>query len=345
MRKVIFAIFLIFLILFTSSPVSAAGFVSCGGFEEPPCDVCDFWEFMNSAFRDWLLLRMHQYFIVMILIAGIYFFFARGNEELISKGKRVLKYIGLGLLMIYGAWALINFTFSVTGVAKWEGFRNGWWQLECHSYERYNPERPENLEDDTPININIPTYDPQKTFNIEYDPSSGLDIQTYDDTEFEESIYDEYKFGEEEDDTQQIVMIGDSSILWRVCVKFFDNGICTDSVAGDRFDSIVLVKNDTNQTKKYRSYFYDANRDLIRTLPSVSGWVTTPANDISSVMDFHISWNTIRAIGEDYSIKIEEELDGILLEITRPIPIPHCQDNRVGYGDRDCSNEINRYNK
>ena len=326
MRKVIFAIFLIFLILFTSSPVSAAGFVSCGGFEEPPCDVCDFWEFMNSAFRDWLLLRMHQYFIVMILIAGIYFFFARGNEELISKGKRVLKYIGLGLLMIYGAWALINFTFSVTGVAKWEGFRNGWWQLECHSYERYNPERPENLEDDTPININIPTYDPQKTFNIEYDPSSGLDIQTYDDTEFEESIYDEYKFGEEEDNSQTII-VGDFALKKEICWRsgWRRKKRCRSI---DDVYVIVSVQNNTKQVKKYRSFLYNDLKELVGTQPK-TGWLSVSPDDISSNIQFNIRRSALVVVinpsspvvrATTYNIVVEEETDGIIIDKVRPIP-------------------------
>ena len=71
----------------------------------------------------------------MIVVAGIYFIFAGGQPGNIEKAKSILKGTAIALLIIYGAWLLINLFFMVIGVQSWTNLDpsgpKGWFQIDC----------------------------------------------------------------------------------------------------------------------------------------------------------------------------------------------------------------------
>lgn len=57
--------------------------------------------------------------VLMILYAAVRIVASGGNDEMITKGKKVIFYAALGLLFAVAASVIVNFVFSfVTGVAS-----------------------------------------------------------------------------------------------------------------------------------------------------------------------------------------------------------------------------------
>jgi len=68
--------------------------------------------------------------VLFLVIGGVMFITAGGSPERVQEGKKIMTSVGIGLLIIYGAWVLID-TFLVTmGVAQWTGLRT-WFEFPC----------------------------------------------------------------------------------------------------------------------------------------------------------------------------------------------------------------------
>ena len=129
MKKIFF---IIFLTLLLTSQVSAAGLVPCGGNAEPPCKLCHILVMATRIIDTILLKIIPPLAILFIVIGGTYFVLGAGYDpNLINKAKALFSSVAIGLLIIYGAWLLVNLFFGVIGVATWTGLSSGWWQINC----------------------------------------------------------------------------------------------------------------------------------------------------------------------------------------------------------------------
>ena len=139
-------IFLLFISLFLSANfVKAAGLIPCGGGGgEEPCRLCHIFVVFNNIV-EYLLIPSsagdspsnHGFPIVLtvavllIVIGGFVYFFSGGNPSTLDKGKKIMISVGIGLLIIYGAWLIVNLFFTIIGVADWTGLGE-WWHIDCN---------------------------------------------------------------------------------------------------------------------------------------------------------------------------------------------------------------------
>ncbi len=68
---------------------------------------------------------------LMIAIGGVYYLISRGDPEKLASAKKIFSSVAIGLLIAYSAWLIVNMFFLVIGISDWEGFRNGWWKINC----------------------------------------------------------------------------------------------------------------------------------------------------------------------------------------------------------------------
>jgi hypothetical protein len=68
---------------------------------------------------------------VMITVGGFMYVISQGKPETLSKVRSLFTAIVIGLVMIYGAWAIVNTFLMIIGVQGWTGLREGWWQINC----------------------------------------------------------------------------------------------------------------------------------------------------------------------------------------------------------------------
>jgi len=68
---------------------------------------------------------------LMIAIGGGMYIISRGDPEMLSRAKRLFTAIVIGLLIIYGAWLIVNLFLTVIGTTIWQGPGQGWWIFPC----------------------------------------------------------------------------------------------------------------------------------------------------------------------------------------------------------------------
>ena len=95
-----------------------------------PCQLCHifvlFDNIINFLWPVTLVLA-----ILMIVVAGMMFVFGGGNPKTLNNARELLKATGLGLLMVFGAWIIVNTLMMFAGVATWTGLNGGWWSIPC----------------------------------------------------------------------------------------------------------------------------------------------------------------------------------------------------------------------
>ena len=111
--------------------VFSAGLVPCGGPNQDPCKLCHLFVLFDNIVKFVLFDIVPPIAILMVVIGGVMFFAAVGDPAKIGKATSLLTAVAIGLVIIYGAWLLINLFFSLIGVAEWTGLREGWFQIDC----------------------------------------------------------------------------------------------------------------------------------------------------------------------------------------------------------------------
>lgn len=140
MKKIFLIIFLILFSLFLIPQQVQAGVVPCGlandDLEQPgdqtvPCQFCHFFVLFKNIV-DFILFKIVPVLaILMIVIGGVIFFAAVGNPAKVSQAKSLFSSIAIGLVILYGAWLLINLFFLIIGVSEWTELREGWFKIDC----------------------------------------------------------------------------------------------------------------------------------------------------------------------------------------------------------------------
>jgi len=131
--KKIFLILILIPFFISSVPIKAqgAGIVPCGGEGEPACQLCHIFVMFDSIIKFVLFKLVPPLAVFMIVIGGIMFIFAAGSPGTLEKAKKVLTATVIGLVIIFGAWIIINTFFMIIGVSDWTGLKEGWFQIPC----------------------------------------------------------------------------------------------------------------------------------------------------------------------------------------------------------------------
>lgn len=149
MKKIFLLFFLIFLFLLLTPLLAWTGGTNCPeeglvpcGTEGCPCEFCDFFVMIERWIKGLLVPTPGNPIPIVLIIAtlmiaigGFMYVIAfigmgEGGPEMISRAKRLFGAVAIGLLIVYGAWLIINFFLQIIGVTIWEGGGN-WWTIPC----------------------------------------------------------------------------------------------------------------------------------------------------------------------------------------------------------------------
>src|SRR3990172_8502903 len=96
----------------TPPPPPAKGIFELPCFPAGDCTLCDgLLIFVKGT--EFLLKISGSLALAMFVYGGILFTFFRGNQTLVAKGRQILVGATIGLLLVLGAWQLINLLFAV----------------------------------------------------------------------------------------------------------------------------------------------------------------------------------------------------------------------------------------
>lgn len=119
----------ILLFLLLPGFISAQGLVPCGGTDRPPCELCHFFVLFDKIINFVWFTIVPPVAILMLAIAGVMFFVAAGDPTKLNQAKSIFTSVIMGLIIVYGAWFMINLFFLIIGVADWTGLREGWFKI------------------------------------------------------------------------------------------------------------------------------------------------------------------------------------------------------------------------
>ena len=144
-----FFIFLCGLAVVSFAPVVTAqtgcptGLVPCGG-ENCPCTTCHIFEMFKNVMDFILFFIVPPLAALMIAIGGFMLVFAYlgvgdGGPGMISQAKKLFASVAIGLVIVYGAYAIIGLFLQSIGLADWtEKIYQSWWKesffkIECET--------------------------------------------------------------------------------------------------------------------------------------------------------------------------------------------------------------------
>jgi hypothetical protein len=110
--------------------LGADGQVTSGEPETVNCQFCHFFIMAKEVFS-FLIKLMTSVAVVFVIIGGYMFLFARGNPEMIRRGRTILISVAIGIVVVSVSWLLINTILMFLGVAKWTGLQEGWFKIVC----------------------------------------------------------------------------------------------------------------------------------------------------------------------------------------------------------------------
>ncbi len=104
----------LFSFIFSPAPAQARGLVPCGGYandqgtvREPPCNI-EFAFAMVAMVTNWLIMVAGIYAVFQIVSAGFWLVITMGNEESITKYRKMLTEAVVGFVFVMMAFILIN---------------------------------------------------------------------------------------------------------------------------------------------------------------------------------------------------------------------------------------------
>jgi len=142
----------VFLIVF-ALPVLAQGLVPCGLSADDPsttdidesadCTLCHGFVLFDNVVKYVLFDIVPIVAILMIVIGGVMMMLSysggledlgggqKGGPAMLSSAKKLFTSVAVGLIIIYGAWLIINLFLFTIGATSWAGFGQGWWIIDC----------------------------------------------------------------------------------------------------------------------------------------------------------------------------------------------------------------------
>jgi len=103
------------------------GLVPCG---TPccPCTLCHFLVLLDNIIDFFIFRLVPPVALLMITIAALMFIFSMDNPETISRAKRIISSVIIGMVIIYVSYSLVGWFLVSIGLADWvENIYRDWW--------------------------------------------------------------------------------------------------------------------------------------------------------------------------------------------------------------------------
>jgi hypothetical protein len=98
--------------------VYAAGAGNIPGGKFPQTSVQE----LVGKILDWVFGVAGAIFVIMIIVGGLQYLTAAGNEEASGKAKKIITYAVIGIAITVGAWAISEFILTGIGVTDMQWF-------------------------------------------------------------------------------------------------------------------------------------------------------------------------------------------------------------------------------
>ncbi len=99
-----------------------------------PCTLCHFFLMIERWIDGLLFMIVPALAALMIAIGGGMYVIARGDPEMLSRAKKLFASIAIGMVIIYGAWLIINLFFAIIGLSEFGLGLTGpdkWFKINC----------------------------------------------------------------------------------------------------------------------------------------------------------------------------------------------------------------------
>ena len=116
-------------LLFLPLSIQAAGLLPCGEAGNP-CGVCHIFLLIKNIVDIVLFPFVPIVATLLAVIGGFYIMLGGTNPQSLNRGKAILISTAVGIIIIYGAWAIVNTVLAFLGVAEFTGL-NEWWVIKC----------------------------------------------------------------------------------------------------------------------------------------------------------------------------------------------------------------------
>jgi len=88
---------------------------ACGGAGQPACTICNLFELIDNIVRTVIIGLVPAAAGLVIAIAGFKFLVNQDNADVMEESKKIIFMVIIGLLLIYGSYAIVGAVFSGMG--------------------------------------------------------------------------------------------------------------------------------------------------------------------------------------------------------------------------------------
>ena len=100
-------------------PPQSGGLVPCGGPGQPACQFCHAAVIVTNVLNIFVFPYAPIIAALLFVAAGFLLFLGGGNPGLKTRGKSIIRYTIIGLILLYSAWLIINLVFLFFGNRAW----------------------------------------------------------------------------------------------------------------------------------------------------------------------------------------------------------------------------------
>jgi len=99
---------------------------SCGGTTTVNCQLCHFFIMLNAIINFVVMDLVPPVSVLLIVYAGILIYFGGENSKMLSSGKNIIKYVAIGLFLIYGSFMLVGELLNILGATSQSPLQGIW---------------------------------------------------------------------------------------------------------------------------------------------------------------------------------------------------------------------------
>jgi hypothetical protein len=102
--------------IFFAEATQAAGLLpDCGGPGQGACTICHLFELINNIITGVIIALVPAAAGLVIAIAGFKMLINQNNAEVMAEAKKIILMVIIGLLLIYGSFAIVTAIFKGMG--------------------------------------------------------------------------------------------------------------------------------------------------------------------------------------------------------------------------------------
>ncbi len=107
----------LFLVLFLIPVMAGAqGLVPCNG---PDCTISSFFVLLVNIYHFIVWDLATPLAIIALMVGGIIMMVSAGNPSTFAKGREIVKWAIIGLVLVFCSWVIINGILGILGVSNW----------------------------------------------------------------------------------------------------------------------------------------------------------------------------------------------------------------------------------